>query len=190
MAGWHHWLNGRESEWTPGVGDGQGSLACCDSWGRKESDTTKRLIWSDCHICDRMPGFLYWLINPICSPDLQICFFHFRKTKHISLLKCFKLWDSFSIVSKHLVQSKFYSHYYKDCSENHLIPFEHECYIKETEAKWKVKGSLSGIVVSPVPLINWGHCPQYLMFLTSVFLRKNKDNDFYFFGGTYYYINM
>ena len=30
MAGWHHWLNGRESEWTPGVGDGQGGLACCD----------------------------------------------------------------------------------------------------------------------------------------------------------------
>jgi len=37
MAGWHHWLDGRESEWTPGVGDGQGGLACCDSWGRKES---------------------------------------------------------------------------------------------------------------------------------------------------------
>ena len=47
MAGWHHWLNGRESEWTLGVGDGQGGLACCDSWGRKEFDTTERLIWSD-----------------------------------------------------------------------------------------------------------------------------------------------
>jgi len=47
MAGWHYWLDGRESEWTPGVGDGQGGLACCDSWGLKESDTTERLIWSD-----------------------------------------------------------------------------------------------------------------------------------------------
>ena len=47
MAGWHHWLNGRESEWTPGVGDGQGGLACCDSWGRKESDTTERLNWTE-----------------------------------------------------------------------------------------------------------------------------------------------
>ena len=47
MAGWHHWLDGPESEWTPGVGDGQGGLACCDSWGRKELDTTERLIWSD-----------------------------------------------------------------------------------------------------------------------------------------------
>ena len=47
MAGWHHWLNGHLSEWTPGVGDGQGGLACCDSWGRKESDTTEQLIWSN-----------------------------------------------------------------------------------------------------------------------------------------------
>ena len=47
MAGWHHQLDGHESQWTPGVGDGQGGLACCDSWGRKESDTTERLIWSD-----------------------------------------------------------------------------------------------------------------------------------------------
>ena len=47
MAGWHHWLDGRESEWTPGVSDGQGGLACCVSWGGKELDTTERLILSD-----------------------------------------------------------------------------------------------------------------------------------------------
>ena len=47
MAGWHHWLDGCESEWTPGVGDGQRRLACCDSWGRKESDTTERLNWTE-----------------------------------------------------------------------------------------------------------------------------------------------
>ena len=47
MAGWHHWLDGRESEWTPGVGDGQGGLACCDSWSHKESDTTEPLTWPD-----------------------------------------------------------------------------------------------------------------------------------------------
>ena len=45
MAGWHHWLDGHESEWTPGVGDGQGSLAFCDSWGHKELDTTEWLNW-------------------------------------------------------------------------------------------------------------------------------------------------
>ena len=43
MAGWHHQLNAHEFGWTPGVGDGQGGLACCDSWGRKESDTTEQL---------------------------------------------------------------------------------------------------------------------------------------------------
>ena len=47
MAGWHHELDGRESEWTPGVGDEQGGLACCDSWGGKESDTTERLNWTE-----------------------------------------------------------------------------------------------------------------------------------------------
>ena len=49
VAGWHHWLYGHESEWTPGVGDGQGGLACCDSWGHKESDTTERLNWTEKH---------------------------------------------------------------------------------------------------------------------------------------------
>ena len=46
MAGWHHWLDGCESEWTPGVGDGQGGSACCNSWGHKESDTTYWLNWT------------------------------------------------------------------------------------------------------------------------------------------------
>ena len=43
MAGWHHRLDGHEFGWTLGVGDGQGGLVCCDSWGRKESDTTEQL---------------------------------------------------------------------------------------------------------------------------------------------------
>ena len=43
MVGWHHRLDGHEFEWTPGDGDGQGGLACCDSWVCKESDTTERL---------------------------------------------------------------------------------------------------------------------------------------------------
>ena len=47
MAGWHHWLDGREFEWTPGVGDGQGGLACCDSRGHKKLDMTERLNWTE-----------------------------------------------------------------------------------------------------------------------------------------------
>ena len=47
MDGWHHWLDGRESEWTPWVDNGQGSLGCWDSWCRKESDTTEWLHWTE-----------------------------------------------------------------------------------------------------------------------------------------------
>ena len=43
MVGWHHRLNGHRFGWTPGVGDGQEGLACCNSWGCKELDTTERL---------------------------------------------------------------------------------------------------------------------------------------------------
>ena len=47
IAGWLHWHNEHGFGWTPGVGDGQGGLACCSSWGRKESDTIKRLNWTE-----------------------------------------------------------------------------------------------------------------------------------------------
>ena len=47
IAGWHHWLNGHEFEQASGVGDRQGSLACCLTWSYKESDTTKQLNWTD-----------------------------------------------------------------------------------------------------------------------------------------------
>ena len=47
MGGWHHQLDGHEFEWIPGDGDGQGGLACCNSWGLRESDTTERLNWTE-----------------------------------------------------------------------------------------------------------------------------------------------
>ena len=47
MAGWPHRFNRGEFEWTPGVGDGQGGLACCNSWGHKELDMTEQLNWTD-----------------------------------------------------------------------------------------------------------------------------------------------
>ena len=52
MVGWHHWLNGHEFKQGLGVGNGQGSLACCSPWARQESDTTevnwtelKKTVW-------------------------------------------------------------------------------------------------------------------------------------------------
>ena len=46
MVGWHHQLDEHGFEWTPGVGDGQGGLACCGSWGCKESETTEQMNWT------------------------------------------------------------------------------------------------------------------------------------------------
>ena len=57
MAGWHHRLDGHEFEWTPGVGDGQGGLACCNSWGHKESDTTEWLNWIELNWHNRRKNF-------------------------------------------------------------------------------------------------------------------------------------
>ena len=51
MAGWHHRLDGHGFRWTPGVGDGLGGLACCNSWGCKESDMTERLNWTELNWC-------------------------------------------------------------------------------------------------------------------------------------------
>ena len=62
MVRWHHCLNWHEFGWIPGVGDGQGGLACCGSWGRKESDTTERLNWTD------------WSLNPLRDCILFVWF--------------------------------------------------------------------------------------------------------------------
>jgi len=67
MAGWHHWIDGRESEWTLGVDDGQGGLACCYSWGRKESDVTKWLNWTKLSW-----PFVYFLWKNVYSGSLPI----------------------------------------------------------------------------------------------------------------------
>ena len=64
MVVWHHWLNGRESEWTPGFSDGQGRLACCDSWGPKESDTTEQLNWTKLKP-EKHLFLLYWLCQSL-----------------------------------------------------------------------------------------------------------------------------
>ena len=52
MVGLHHWLDGHEFKQAPGVGDGQGSLACCIPWGHKESDMTERLNWTELRVID------------------------------------------------------------------------------------------------------------------------------------------
>ena len=67
MAGWHHWLDGHEFEWTLGVGDGQGGLVCYDSWGRKESDTTEQLNWTN-----MLNGSSYLLFDKLISQSPSV----------------------------------------------------------------------------------------------------------------------
>ena len=81
MAGWHHWLDGHESEWTLGVCDGQGGLACCDSWGCKESDTTERLNWTEGYSISSK-GFLSTVV------DIIVIRIKFRLS-----LRSYYLWD-------------------------------------------------------------------------------------------------
>ena len=73
MAGWHHLLNGHGFGWTPGVGDGQGGLECCNSWGCRESDTTEWLNWTE-----RSLNFVYLFIELAVSfIDFSIVFLVF-----------------------------------------------------------------------------------------------------------------
>ena len=94
MAGWHHWLDGRESEWTPGVGDGQGALACCDSWDRKESDTTEQLNQTELNL------FYDWVVlHCIYVPYILYPFLCQRTFSLLPCLGCYKQccsehWDA------------------------------------------------------------------------------------------------
>ena len=75
MTGWHHWPNGHEFEQALGFGDGQGSMACCSPWGRKELDTTEWLNWTE-YQCFKLTAFmdlnlgvsnLNWLFVEFCK---------------------------------------------------------------------------------------------------------------------------
>ena len=87
MAGWHHWLDGREPEWTPGVGDGQGGLACCNSWGHKESDTTEQLNWTQLNCMDRGEKVLNkYKWKPVLPWRLLERWFWWKLTEMVSML--------------------------------------------------------------------------------------------------------
>ena len=66
MVGWHHRLNGHECEQAPGVGDGQGGLACCSPWCHKESDMTEQLNWN---LIVYFNQDVYRKILHVCSSD-------------------------------------------------------------------------------------------------------------------------
>ena len=96
MVGWHHQLNGHEFEWIPGVGDGQGGLACCSPWSRKESDATE-LNWSN--------FYLIFLQNCLTTHGLLL----FHRTFRINFFKWYWIFLSMNIAYLHLISFPFVS---------------------------------------------------------------------------------
>ena len=99
MVGWHHRLDGHGFGWTPGVGDGQGVLACCSSWSHKESDTTEWLNWTELKV-----GHSFSFSE--CCVLSQ--FFHFPlsfSSSEISLMKILMSYNNF--IFKCLLPSRF-----------------------------------------------------------------------------------
>ena len=117
MAGWHHWLDGREFEWTPGVGDGQGGLACCDSWGHKESNMTVWLNWTD---WKQLWCRLSLCIVPLSS-RIETCF----------VIYMWICQPSQTIQNEALVHSSMNLFLFRFC---HLSAFVHLCSSQKTES--------------------------------------------------------
>ena len=78
MAGWHHWLDERESEWTPGVGDGKRGMACCDSWDRKQLDMTEGLNWTEEILLSNETNYLnkYLQVVKLAAAIISKCLFY------------------------------------------------------------------------------------------------------------------
>ena len=76
MAGWHPWLDGRESKWTPGVGDGQGGLECCSSWGQTRLSDWNELNWMTLlqkSLSNSIALNRIFIITAFVSKDTSIC---------------------------------------------------------------------------------------------------------------------
>ena len=88
MVGWHHQLNGHVFEKALGVGDGQGSLACCIPCGRKESDTTELLNWTELNEKNYIISQAYSRLH---AANFKFC--HYNNWRYILvILKIFDLW--------------------------------------------------------------------------------------------------
>ena len=83
MGGWHHWLNGLEFEQSPGVSEGQGSLACCSPWGYKESHMTERMN----NECSLETGDGDLPIHPLRSCSCYIIYKEWMDVGRMKILK-------------------------------------------------------------------------------------------------------
>ena len=142
MAGRHHWLNGRESEWTPGVGNGQGGLACCSSRGCKESDMTEWLNWTEALIIWMKIRFKFCSQSyKLSGRDTEMLTNSYKEGRAIEL----GVWPRF---------------FYREISENsHRGSLTSLCN-RELEHLWTSR--------LPIHLPPWGYLVFHLYFCESV----------------------
>ena len=96
MAGWRYQLDGHEFEWTPGVGDGQGGLVCCNSWGHKVSNTTEWLNWSELSVSHSVVFNSLW---PPWTNSGLVCYF--------LLLVIIDIWDNSTFLPSQIIPATY-----------------------------------------------------------------------------------
>ena len=156
MGGWHHWLDGRKSEWTPGVGDGQRGLASCDSWGRKESDMTERLNWTD--IVHMIVHQLY--LNLKKKHNYSVISF---EKEHILLFLCIILFDFNLILTKRRMTTErkklmyvLLKYMYVTFAKRKYLYPQLNCFVKTKNVEFNVHVSLIETKTWEVVLLVWG----------------------------------
>ena len=98
MVRQHHRLYGHELEQAQGVGDGQGSLACCSPWGHKESDTTKQLNWTDCWMWDIQVPYCFYIAVCFSFRFVLASIFRHFNVEYLCTYNCYTLWIGSVIV--------------------------------------------------------------------------------------------
>ena len=128
MVGWHHQLNGHEQ--ALGVGDGQGGLGCCGPWGRKESDTTEWLKWTE----DPLHGRYHW------SKQVFKCSWHLKTQKVVFSHLLYQVTGTNSkFVLNLLSQIEFRQKREREKRVGPCIKMEYRCYsFKFNSTYWKI----------------------------------------------------
>ena len=127
IVGWHHWLDGHESEQALGVGDGQGSLKCCSPWGCKGSDTTEHLNWTEPNSCNFTLSDLFFCCLWSAVNLIQSIFY-------------FKIFDFFYYFTRHLkLVEDIYKKNLHDQDNQDGVITHLEPDILECEVKWALE---------------------------------------------------
>ena len=138
MVGWHHQLDGHEFEQAPGVGDEQGSLACCSPWGCKESDMTERMNWADRYEENQASHNVAWKGNSTSTAFLDYCGYspltlHWKLTSGVS----YRLVAMWNLNSENFSYCYIKMHW--SIFHFKLLLFTHDVVTSYTEDYWFIE---------------------------------------------------